>query len=52
VIERVVNRIRRQLRHLQRQQHAGRIDRIEKTIRVADDDEAITGIVLRAIRVI
>ena len=52
VLESVVNRVSGQLGHLQRQQHARRIDRIEKAVSVADQDEAVAGVLLRAIGVI
>ena len=50
--KRVMNRVSRQFGHLQSQQNARRVDRIEKTISVADNDKTVTGVLLRAIRVI
>jgi hypothetical protein len=44
-VERVVNRISGELRHLQCQQHTRRVDRIEEAVSVADDDESVTGVV-------
>src|SRR5205085_8839569 len=45
VIEGVVNRVGSKLRHLQRQQHARGVDRIEKSVGIADDDESVAGVV-------
>src|SRR5215213_6320217 len=49
MVESVVNGVRGEFRHLQRQQHAGRIDRIEKTVRVADENEPVARVLLGTI---
>ena len=52
MIESVVNGVGGQFSHLERQQHARGIDRIEKTVSVADDDKSVTGVVFGTIRVV
>ena len=52
VFESIVNGIGGHFSHFKRQQHTRRIDRIEKTVRVADQNEAVARTPFRSVRVI
>src|SRR4030095_12238617 len=52
VVETVVNGVGGKLGHLERQQHAGGIDRIEKPVGVADQNKPVAGALSRAVGVV